>query len=107
MMGENEMLYCLIAFILGYLLSRHMGNRIVRNGFTVDATEVNASQCWTNIDTSWFVDPRPSSEDDCNQKQILNRGGGDRIRTKWTDKKPDSCYVPYPNICTDCNICTD
>jgi len=26
MINENSMLYCLIAFILGYLISRHMGN---------------------------------------------------------------------------------
>ena len=32
MMKDNEMLMCLIAFILGYLVSRHMGNR---NGFNV------------------------------------------------------------------------
>ena len=29
-MSDNEMLYCLIAFILGWLISRHMGN-----GFSV------------------------------------------------------------------------
>ena len=29
-MTDNEMLYCLIAFILGWLVSRHMGN-----GFSV------------------------------------------------------------------------
>ena len=26
MMNEEQMLYCLIAFILGWLVSRHMGN---------------------------------------------------------------------------------
>ena len=31
-MNEESMLYCLIAFILGYLVSRHMANR---NGFRV------------------------------------------------------------------------
>ena len=31
-MNENEMLYCLIGFILGWLVSRHMGN-----GFSVGA----------------------------------------------------------------------
>ena len=31
-MSDNEMLYCLIAFILGWLVSRHMGN-----GFSVGA----------------------------------------------------------------------
>ena len=36
-MNENEMLMCLIAFILGYLVSRHMGNRIVGDGFSVGA----------------------------------------------------------------------
>ena len=34
-MNENNMLKCLIAFILGYLVSRHMTNRIVRNGFNI------------------------------------------------------------------------
>ena len=29
-MSDNEMLYCLVAFILGWVLSRHMGN-----GFSV------------------------------------------------------------------------
>ena len=37
-MGENEMLYCLIAFILGWLVARQMGNGIVRNGFRVGGT---------------------------------------------------------------------
>jgi hypothetical protein len=32
MIGDNEMLYCLIAFMLGYLLSRHMSNG---NGFSI------------------------------------------------------------------------
>ena len=35
MMNENEMLYCLIAFILGYLISRHMGD-----GFNVGIAEI-------------------------------------------------------------------
>ena len=29
-MSDNDMIYCLIAFILGWLISRHMGN-----GFSV------------------------------------------------------------------------
>jgi len=43
MMNENEMLYCLIAFILGYLISRHMGN-----GFNVGiASNAQAEKCPT------------------------------------------------------------
>ena len=34
-MNENEMLYCLIAFILGYLVSRHIGN-----GFNVSGQAI-------------------------------------------------------------------
>ena len=33
-MSDNEMLYCLIAFIIGWLASRHMGN-----GFSVGAAK--------------------------------------------------------------------
>ena len=33
MMNEEQMLYCLIAFILGWLVSRHMGN-----GFNVEGS---------------------------------------------------------------------
>ena len=33
-MSDNELLYCLIAFILGWLVSRHMGN-----GFSVGAAK--------------------------------------------------------------------
>ena len=33
-MSDNEMLYCLIAFILGWLASRHMGNGFSIGGVT-------------------------------------------------------------------------
>jgi hypothetical protein len=58
LMGENEMLYCLIAFILGYLVARQMGN-----GFSVSAAAtacpggipiIPAGVCggaWCNTDT--------------------------------------------------------
>ena len=36
-MGEDQMLKCLIAFILGYLVSRYMENEIVGNGLMVGA----------------------------------------------------------------------
>ena len=32
-MSDNEMLYCLIAFTLGYLLCLHMGNRCIVEPF--------------------------------------------------------------------------
>ena len=37
-MSDNQMLYCLVAFILGWLVSRHMGN-----GFSVGAGALGAS----------------------------------------------------------------
>ena len=47
MMNENEMLYCLIAFILGYLISRHMGN-----GFNVgmESCQSNGAACGPGMD---------------------------------------------------------
>ena len=39
-MSDNEMLYCLIAFILGWLVSRHMGN-----GFSVGINESTFEAC--------------------------------------------------------------
>ena len=39
-MKEEQMLYCLIAFILGWLVSRHMGN-----GFSVGATLNPGNPC--------------------------------------------------------------
>ena len=39
-MSDNEMLYCLIAFILGWLVSRQMGN-----GFSVGADQQFAGVC--------------------------------------------------------------
>jgi hypothetical protein len=41
MINENEMLYCLIAFILGWLVSRHMG---VGNGLVV-TNNASDSKC--------------------------------------------------------------
>ena len=41
-MSDNEMLYCLIAFILGWLASRHMGN-----GFSVGGAR-SRGQCTFN-----------------------------------------------------------
>ena len=40
MMNEEQMLYCLIAFILGWLVSRHMGN-----GFSDDDDKACVSKC--------------------------------------------------------------
>ena len=39
-MKEEQMLYCLIAFILGWLVSRHMGN-----GFSVGAGNPGGTRC--------------------------------------------------------------
>lgn len=45
-MKEEEMLYCLIAFILGWLVSRQMGN-----GFSVGGQQSNmAGDCDQNTD---------------------------------------------------------
>ena len=38
-MNENEMLYCLIAFILGYLVSRHIGDGFNVGGGCTTYTE--------------------------------------------------------------------
>ena len=37
MIGENEMLYCLIAFILGWLVARQMGNGFTTGGMSIGA----------------------------------------------------------------------
>ena len=39
-MSDNEMLYCLIAFIIGWLASRHMGN-----GFSIGGEVEDVKQC--------------------------------------------------------------
>lgn len=56
-MSDNEMLYCLIAFILGWLASRHMGN-----GFSVGAAN-NTFQMlsetikyWVNLSENEKID---------------------------------------------------
>ena len=112
MMNEGHILMCLISFILGYLVSRHMsGNKIVRNGFTV-AAEWNGSQCWVNNNKkkAWNVDIRPTDPDDCSDfaKSFTDASGGSEYWiSKWTDKEPDQCYVPDPDPETDLPICKD
>ena len=46
-MSDNEMLYCLIAFILGWLISRHMGGE----GFAIGAPG-GCFTCTTNSGTA-------------------------------------------------------
>jgi hypothetical protein len=43
-MKDEEILYCLIAFILGWLASRHMGN-----GFSVGGDDASDPKCPENL----------------------------------------------------------
>ena len=63
-MKEEQMLYCLVAFILGWLVSRHMGN-----GFSVGAkwwqppipdgaTELEACQITYKMNSPWCEEER-------------------------------------------------
>ena len=86
-MDDNKILMCLIALILGYLLSKHMGG----NGFTIGGEE-NCNQCphgtqlWNKGDTR-----QPNVE-----QQI---GNGWRGYLCWNKSNPD-----YPDgLCVgDC-----
>ena len=67
MMNEEQMLMCLIAFILGYLVSRHMGS-----GFRVGAQ----AYCLPN----WCQTPTPLT----NQlKQIMAQVDNNLPRYRW------------------------
>ena len=50
MMNEEQILYCLIAFILGYLVSRYMGN-----GFSIGGTKCSGmGMFWSKCHSAEF-----------------------------------------------------
>ena len=51
-MTEDSILYCLIAFILGWLVSRHVVNEIVGNDFSIGG-QSNNDTCCQNFVKNW------------------------------------------------------
>ena len=59
-MDENEMLYCLIAFILGYLVSKHIGN-----GFNVGGV---GKECSTARGDDWYEGKTCDNNEYCDNR---------------------------------------
>ena len=87
-MLDNEMLYCLIAFILGWLISRHIGN-----GFSVGAWNCQPS---CPDDHSICV----HNEDFCNNPQDDGHGtcgfGGDGWNSCCKKEDIQQCIKSLP-----------
>ena len=66
-MDQNEMLMCLIAFILGYLVSRHMSG----NGFSVGAP---VCQCRESGQKAVTI-PAADYEEGCTPETVLYVSG--------------------------------
>ena len=74
-MDENKMLMCLIAFILGYLVSRYMKG----NGFRVGAT----GQCVDGAFDPQAISNAPPSPFGCISALQAQCGGPDYPNCKW------------------------
>ena len=112
-MNENEMLYCLIAFILGYLLSKHMANG---NGFNVGGAQSTPPNTLCSSAASYGCDAwskppsfcRPTYGDGgvmthrggaCPKKNVFNSTWGD-----WEFKEGCCDNVVGDRVCnTQCD----
>ena len=74
-MKEEQMLYCLVAFILGWFLSRQMGN-----GFSIGGSSGYRKPCAAHYCTENYCDP--SDHNDPNQK---SKGGGFGVKNWGSD----------------------
>ena len=82
-MSDNEMLYCLVAFILGWFVSRQMGN-----GFSVGGKMENATQ---NMENAF----KTAYEDFANNSELNN----DIIKCRDSCDSPgenSQCSLGYP-----------
>ena len=90
-MSDTEMLYCLVAFILGWFLCKHM-----RNGFTVGGARVSCK----NGDSGRSPRKTPRNEHICNRISVSPTNTLDMC-----DNFYEKDTVSWPPFTNQGNIC--